>query len=138
MIAFDVNDMTCGHCAGTITSAVQAADAAARVEIDLGRRQVRIDVEKSESDTDTPVKETQRRVPQPVTSQKSACGLDLPDLRGESDTPATKAAAAKQWRHRHRAGGLSIGDVPRPRNVRVSAVRSGPDSGSRWTKAAAP
>lgn len=43
MIAFNVNDMTCGHCAGAITSAVKAADAAARVEIDLGRRQVRIE-----------------------------------------------------------------------------------------------
>ena len=44
MIAFDVNDMTCGHCAGTITSAVKAADAAARLEIDLSRRQVRIEL----------------------------------------------------------------------------------------------
>lgn len=42
MIAFDVNDMTCGHCAGTITSAVKATDEDARVEIDVGRRQVRI------------------------------------------------------------------------------------------------
>lgn len=43
MIAFDVKDMTCGHCAGTITRAVEAADAAARIEIDLGRRLVRIE-----------------------------------------------------------------------------------------------
>jgi copper chaperone len=43
MIAFDVNDMTCGHCAGAVTRAVEATDDAARVEIDLVRRQVRIE-----------------------------------------------------------------------------------------------
>jgi len=42
MIAFEVNDMTCGHCASTITKAVMAADRAAKVEIDLGRHLVRI------------------------------------------------------------------------------------------------
>lgn len=42
MIAFEVNDMTCGHCASTITKAVMATDRAAKVEIDLGRHLVRI------------------------------------------------------------------------------------------------
>ena len=35
MIEFQVNDMTCGHCAGVITKAVAEVDAAAKVEIDL-------------------------------------------------------------------------------------------------------
>ena len=42
MIAFEVNDMTCGHCASTITKAVMATDRAAKVEIDLSRHLVQI------------------------------------------------------------------------------------------------
>ena len=42
MIEFTVNDMTCGHCASTITKAVKEVDAAARCEIDLGTKKVRI------------------------------------------------------------------------------------------------
>ncbi len=42
MIAFEVKDMTCGHCVGTITRALQAADPQAQVEIDLARHLVRI------------------------------------------------------------------------------------------------
>lgn len=43
MIAFQVNDMTCGHCASTITKAVKATDQAAQVRIDLSRHRVEID-----------------------------------------------------------------------------------------------
>jgi copper chaperone len=43
MIAFEVNDMTCGHCVSTVTKAVQAADKGATVEIDLPRHMVRIE-----------------------------------------------------------------------------------------------
>lgn len=43
MIAFEVKDMTCGHCVSTITQAVKAADQHARVEIDLGQHLVRIE-----------------------------------------------------------------------------------------------
>ncbi|MBI5722069.1 MAG: heavy-metal-associated domain-containing protein [Burkholderiales bacterium] len=42
MIAFEVRDMTCGHCAGTITKAVEAADPGARVDIDLAAHRVQI------------------------------------------------------------------------------------------------
>ena len=42
MIEFTVNDMTCGHCASTITKAVKEVDAAAKCEIDLGSKRVRI------------------------------------------------------------------------------------------------
>lgn len=42
MIAFEVNDMTCGHCVSSITKAVQAVDPQARVEIDLARHLVQI------------------------------------------------------------------------------------------------
>ena len=42
MIAFEVKDMSCGHCASTITKAVKAADTDAKVEIDLARHLVQI------------------------------------------------------------------------------------------------
>ncbi|NRF71189.1 heavy-metal-associated domain-containing protein [Aquincola sp. S2] len=42
MLAFEVNDMTCGHCASTITQAVKAADKGAAVAIDLARHLVQI------------------------------------------------------------------------------------------------
>ena len=40
MIAFEVNDMTCGHCASTITKSLKAADPNAKVTIDIGRHLV--------------------------------------------------------------------------------------------------
>ena len=43
MIQFQINDMTCGHCAATITKAVKALDGAARVDIDLGAHRVQIE-----------------------------------------------------------------------------------------------
>ena len=42
MIAFEVKDMTCGHCVSTITKAVKALDAGARVQIDLASHRVEI------------------------------------------------------------------------------------------------
>lgn len=43
MIQLHVPDMTCGHCASTITKAVRDLDGAARCEIDLPSRTVRIE-----------------------------------------------------------------------------------------------
>ena len=43
MIAFEVNDMTCGHCASTITRAVQELDPQAKLQIDLAKHRVDID-----------------------------------------------------------------------------------------------
>ena len=43
MQVFRVDDMSCGHCASSITKAVRAVDAEARVDVDLGQRQVRIE-----------------------------------------------------------------------------------------------
>lgn len=49
MQAFRVDDMTCGHCASTITKALKEADRNARVNIDLGQHLVM--VEPTEADT---------------------------------------------------------------------------------------
>lgn len=42
MFAFNVKDMTCGHCVGAITNAIEAADPGARVQIDLASRRVQV------------------------------------------------------------------------------------------------
>ena len=43
MNAFEIKDMTCGHCVGTITKAVVALDPGAQVQIDLATHRVEID-----------------------------------------------------------------------------------------------
>ena len=43
MIEFTVNDMTCNHCAATITKAVKGVDAGGRCEVDLAGKRVRIE-----------------------------------------------------------------------------------------------
>ncbi len=43
MIQFQVDDMTCGHCASTITRTVQGLDAGAQVTVDLAAHRVSID-----------------------------------------------------------------------------------------------
>ena len=40
MLSFRVDDMTCGHCAGVITKALQATDPGARIRVDLATHQV--------------------------------------------------------------------------------------------------
>jgi copper chaperone len=43
MIEFKVNDMTCGHCAASITKAVKSVDANGTCEVDLTGKRVRIE-----------------------------------------------------------------------------------------------
>jgi copper chaperone len=38
MQVFQVDDMTCGHCASGISKAIRAVDAGAKVEVDLTRK----------------------------------------------------------------------------------------------------
>lgn len=42
MIELKVPDMTCGHCASTITKAVKELDASAKVEVSLPEHKVRV------------------------------------------------------------------------------------------------
>lgn len=51
MINFTVQDMSCGHCVGAITQAVQAADPEARVDIDLAQHRVSIEPVAASADT---------------------------------------------------------------------------------------
>ncbi len=43
MMEFKVDDMSCGHCASVITKTVKELDAKATVDIDLGRKTVKIE-----------------------------------------------------------------------------------------------
>jgi len=45
MQVFNVQGMTCGHCAKAVTRAVQEQDAQAKVEVDLAGKQVRVSSE---------------------------------------------------------------------------------------------
>jgi len=45
MQVFNVQGMTCGQCVKAVTRAVQEQDAAAKVEIDLAAKQVRVQSE---------------------------------------------------------------------------------------------
>ena len=49
MIAFEVQDMSCGHCVASITKAVQALDAQARIQIDLPRHLVQVQADKADA-----------------------------------------------------------------------------------------
>lgn len=42
MYKFNVPDMTCGHCAGTVQRAVRLVDAQSEVAVDLGRKLVEV------------------------------------------------------------------------------------------------
>lgn len=50
MIAFEVNDMTCGHCVSTITKALKAADKDAKVQIDLATHRVQVEPMSADAD----------------------------------------------------------------------------------------
>ena len=49
MVAFKVEDMTCGHCASVITSAVKEADNDAQVRIIVGEHLVEIEPKASDA-----------------------------------------------------------------------------------------
>lgn len=51
MFAFDVQDMTCGHCVAAITRAVKALDPVAVVEVDLAQHRVRVVTREAAQDT---------------------------------------------------------------------------------------
>ena len=50
MIEIKVPDMTCNHCVSTITKAVKALDAAAKVDISLADHRVSVESKASQED----------------------------------------------------------------------------------------
>ncbi len=45
MLQFQIPNMTCGHCAKSVTEAVKAADPAAEVRIDLPAHRVQVETD---------------------------------------------------------------------------------------------
>jgi copper chaperone len=43
MYQLQVENMSCGHCVGAVTRAVQEVDAGAKVEVDLASKTVKVD-----------------------------------------------------------------------------------------------
>ena len=58
MIAFEVKDMTCGHCVSTITKAVKGTDKDAKVQVELATHTIQIEpTEASASELSDAIKE---------------------------------------------------------------------------------
>lgn len=82
MLAFEVNDMTCGHCASTITKAVKTVDPEADVQVDLDRHLVRVAtasdagaVQKAISDAGyTPAQVSTPKTDAPAVKRGGCCG----------------------------------------------------------------
>jgi copper chaperone len=83
MIAFEVNDMTCGHCVSTITKALKATDKDAKVQIDLATHRVQVEPVSADAEelaeaikdagyTPVPVEAAAREVATPAGG--SCCG----------------------------------------------------------------
>jgi copper chaperone len=70
MIAFEVKDMTCGHCVSTITKALKAADKDAKVRIDLASH--RVEVESAAADADDLAEAIKDAGYTPVPSERTA------------------------------------------------------------------
>ena len=50
MVTFRIEDMTCGHCAGTIARAVAGVDRDARIEVNIAEKLVRVSGSASEAE----------------------------------------------------------------------------------------
>jgi copper chaperone len=68
MIAFEVKDMTCGHCARTITQALTATDKDARVHIDLPTRRVQVEPAAADAEALTRAIQAAGYTPVPVAA----------------------------------------------------------------------
>lgn len=85
MLTFKVQDMTCGHCASTITRAVAEVDQDAKVTVDLSGHLVTVESAKADAETlgeaiaqagYTPVPMRQEPVStaQPAAKDRGGCG----------------------------------------------------------------
>ena len=43
MLEFNLPDMSCGHCASTVTQTCKLVDPAAKVEVDVGAKRVKVE-----------------------------------------------------------------------------------------------
>ena len=50
MLEFSLPDMSCGHCASTVTQTCKLVDPDAKVEVDLGAKKVKVESAESRQD----------------------------------------------------------------------------------------
>ena len=79
MIAFEVKDMTCGHCISTITKALKAADRDAKVQIDLATHRVQVEPVSADAEELAEAIKDAGYTPVPV---EAAAGEAAPQKRG--------------------------------------------------------
>lgn len=79
MIAFEVNDMTCGHCVSTITKVLKATDKDAKVQIDLATHRVQVEAVSADAEELAEAIKDAGYTPVPV---EAAAGEAAPPKRG--------------------------------------------------------
>jgi len=57
MYQFNVPNMTCGHCAGTVQRAIKQVDAQAEIKVDVGRKLVEVRSSAPEQSIGTAIRE---------------------------------------------------------------------------------
>jgi copper chaperone len=79
MIAFEVNDMACGHCVSTITKVLKATDKDAKVQIDLATHRVQVEPVSADAEELAEAIKDAGYTPVPV---EAAAGEAAPQKRG--------------------------------------------------------
>ena len=101
MVTFQVNDMTCGHCASTISRAIAGVDKAARLDIRMEQKLVRVSSTAPAAELAEAIQEagyTPQEVPDApvqaaVTRAKSGCGCGCGSAKAAPVEAAPKAPA---------------------------------------------
>lgn len=79
MITLDVKNMSCQHCVKSVTGAIQALDAAAKVQVDLQTGKVQVDT---------------RAATDAVVGAVSEAGYPAALAKGPAPAPAAKSCGA--------------------------------------------
>ncbi len=82
MLTFEVQDMTCGHCASTITRAVTEVDQDAKVAVDLSRRLVTVESAKADAATLGQAIAQAGYTPVPMRQEPASTAKPAADVRG--------------------------------------------------------
>lgn len=77
MIAFEVKDMTCGHCVSMITKALKGADNGAKVRIDLATHRVEIEPSTASPEELSEAIKDAGYTPAPVQRPEAAAGASV-------------------------------------------------------------
>ena len=78
MVTFEVKDMTCGHCVGSITKAVRAIDQGAQVTADLATHRVQIEPTQSDRSQLSDAIREAGYTPVPIADAEMAVGQPAP------------------------------------------------------------